>query len=90
MSATGATGPADPWASELVIITERVDDVRSHWADGQDGLTGGLGPAYPAPLDTTGAQLGVDSGDSIRRLSSRKAITGKCRWKPPSRACNTP
>src|SRR6266568_7682473 len=33
-----------------------------HWADGHDGLPGGLGPAYPSPLDTTGDQLGVDGG----------------------------
>src|SRR5262249_23093954 len=50
--------------SDLVIITERVDDGGpTHRADGQDGLAGGLGPAYPASLDATGAQLGVDSGD---------------------------
>ena len=50
--------------SDLVIITERVDDVALlHRTDGQDGFAGGLGPAYPSPLDATGAQLGVDSSD---------------------------
>src|SRR5262249_12284928 len=63
-SATGATGPGDPGDKRLG------DDHRArrrcglaHWADGADGLAGGLGPAYPAPLAATGAQLGVDSGD---------------------------
>src|SRR3989442_15537066 len=63
-SATGATGPGDSGDKRLG------DDHRArrrcgpaHWADGEDGLAGGLGPAYPAPLDATGAQLGVDSGD---------------------------
>ena len=49
--------------SELVIITERVDDVAPYWSDGQDGLAGDFGPAYSSPLDATGAQLGVDGGD---------------------------
>jgi hypothetical protein len=63
-SATGATGPGDPW-------TKRLGDYHRagrrcgppHRADGQDGLAGGLGPAYPSPLDATGAQLGVDGSD---------------------------
>ena len=50
--------------SDLVIITERVDDVAL--LIGQMvkmGFVEGLGPAYPSSLDATGAQLGVDSGD---------------------------
>src|SRR5712691_6061332 len=65
-SATGATGPRDPWAKRLG------DDHRAgrrcgpaHRTDGQEGFAGGFGPAYPAPLDATGAQLGVDSGDLV-------------------------
>src|SRR3954469_4070269 len=51
--------------SDLVMITERVDDVALLIGQlVQMGLPeGGLGPAYPAPLDATGAQLGVDGGD---------------------------
>jgi hypothetical protein len=30
---------------------------------------GDLGPAHPAPLDATGAQLGVDGGDYGARPS---------------------
>ena len=50
--------------SDLVIITERVDDVAL--LIGQMvkmGFVGGLRPAYPSPLEATGAQLGVDGGD---------------------------
>src|SRR5215510_15191579 len=63
-SATSATGPGAP----------RKTGTRYHhragrrcgtpdWSDDQDGLARGLGPAYPAPLDATRAQLGVDSSD---------------------------
>src|ERR1043166_4412917 len=65
-SATGATGPGDPWAKRLG------DDHRArrrcgpaHWTDDQDGLAGDLGPAYPSPLDATGAQLGGDGGELV-------------------------
>ena len=55
-SATGATGPGNPWAQRLG------DDHRAgrrcgpaHRTDGHDGFAGGLGPASPAPLEATGA-----------------------------------
>ena len=45
--------------SDLVIITERVDDVApTHWADGQDGFAGGVGPTHPAPLTQRGSAGG--------------------------------
>ncbi len=32
-------------------------------SDGQDGLAGSAGLAYPPPLEATGAQLGLDGCD---------------------------
>src|SRR5712692_11365398 len=40
-----------------------------HWSEDHDGLTRGLGPAYSAPLEATGAQLGVD-GSAVARAYS--------------------
>src|SRR5215831_12944934 len=63
-SATGATGPGDPRDKRLGDHHRaRRRCGFAHWADGEDGLAGGLGPAHPAPLAATGAQLGVDSGN---------------------------
>src|SRR5215475_5442769 len=63
-STTGATSQGNPWAKRLGDYHRACRRCGPpHWADGQDGLARGLGPAYPAPLDTTGAQLGVDGGD---------------------------
>src|SRR6266850_1312040 len=65
-STTRGTGPGDPWA-------KRFGDYHragrrcgaAHWADGQDGFAGGLGPAYPPPLEATQNQLGVDGRDLV-------------------------
>src|SRR6266446_504675 len=60
-SATGTTGPGDPGAKRLGDHHgARRRCGPPHRADDHDGLPRGLGPAYPAPLDATGAEVGVE------------------------------
>src|SRR6266700_1054589 len=75
-SATGTTGPGDPGAKRLGDHHgARRRCGPPHRADDHDGLTRGLGPAYPAPLDATGAELGVD-GRHLARAYSHRALVG--------------
>jgi len=71
--------------SELVIITERVDDVAL--LIGQMvkmGFAGGLGPAYPPPLEAKG--LSWVDGSAVAGAYSHGSDHGRCRLKPTSRA----
>ena len=77
--------------SDLVIITERVDDVAL--LIGQMvkmGFAGGARPAYPAPLEATGAQLGLDGGDLAGVYPHGRGSPEGVGGNATSRACNTP
>ena len=77
--------------SDLVIITERVDDVAL--LIGQMvkmGLPEVLDRHLPRHWTQRGLSWGVDSGDLAGLYRHGRATTGKCRWKPTSRACATP
>src|SRR5262249_9763079 len=55
-SATGATGQGAPWPKRLGDHHgARRRCGTPYRSDDHDGLAGGLGPAYPAPLEATGA-----------------------------------
>jgi len=76
-SATGRTGPRSPGQSDLVIITERSDDVRCSSGRWSRWVLWRCLIASPPTLEATGDELGMDGGDAGLAYILTKATTGR-------------